>query len=509
MNLKTTRPQLEIALAPHHRATPIYIEPQSGLSAEVRRLENKWLNGQGWPKRLEYIELNGIRGWEHLRVDFRFPIVAIVGENGAGKSTVIQCAASVYEGGKAGYYPSDFLPDTPWEVVEGATIDYSFREGDKHDIRTLTKLKRWRGYDKRPERFVQYIDLSRVQPVAARTGYQRLANPKLREDKSKSEVWDDKLVKNLSHLMGRDYQQIRMAAVHGDKDPDRRVPIMQVAGRNEASGFHNGQGETTMAELIKKPMRPTSLVLIDEIETSLHPRVQRKLIRHLAHMAAMHDIQVILTTHSPYILEELPPMARIYIMNEASGRTIMNGVSPEFAMTRMDDFQHPECDVYTEDKRSAELVKSILAARRPELFPRCLTVPYGAAHVGYALGSMVATKKFPRPSVVFLDGDQPAKDGTNVLPGEDAPERVVFEALRNVNWRGLDVQGRGPSEVIDACSAAMTSTNPRDWVKLAADRLLVGGDILWHAMTVAWVKSCLTPEQAEQVLRPIADALKA
>jgi predicted ATPase len=510
MNVKSAKPQLEMDMAPHHRVSPLYIEPQAGLSPEVRRLENKWLNGQGWPKRLEYIELNGIRGWEHLRMDFRFPIVAIVGENGAGKSTVIQCAASVYEGGKAGHYPSDFLPDTPWEVVEGATISYSFREGDTHDIRTLQKLKRWRGYDRRPKRHVQYIDLSRVQPVSARTGYQRLANPKLIEDKKKSEIWDAKLVKRLSHLMGREYQQIRMSAVQGDKDPERRVPILQVAGRKQSSGFHNGQGETTMAELIKKPMIPTSLVLIDEIETSLHPKVQRKLIRDLAHLAAINDLQIILTTHSPYILEELPPMARIYIMNEPSGRTVMNGVSPEFAMTRMDDYQHPECDVYTEDKRSAELIKSILAERRPELFPRCLPVPYGAAHVGYALGTMVAKGRFPRPSVVFIDGDQTGREGTNVLPGDDAPERVVFEGLRHVQWKGLDVQlGRSPSEVIDSCGAAMTSTNPKDWVRLTADRLLVGGEILWHAMTVAWVRACMTDDQADQVIRPIADALRA
>jgi hypothetical protein len=188
----------------------------------------------------------------------------------------------------------------------------------------------------------------------------------------------------------------------------------------------------------------------------------------------------------------------------------MNGVSPEFAMTRMDDFQHPECDVYAEDKRAAELIKSILAERRPELFPRCLAVPYGAAHVGYALGTMVAKNRFPRPSVVFLDGDQTPREGTNVLPGDDSPERVVFEDLKKINWKGLNVQlGRSPADVIDACGGAMTSTNPRDWVKLTADRLLIGSEILWHAMTVAWVNACMTSDQADQVIRPIADALQA
>ena len=66
------------------------------LSKEMRLLQNKWNSGQGWPKRLDAIEIDGIRGWTGQRIDFEFPIVAIVGENGAGKSTLLQAAASIY-----------------------------------------------------------------------------------------------------------------------------------------------------------------------------------------------------------------------------------------------------------------------------------------------------------------------------------------------------------------------------------------------------------------------------
>jgi predicted ATPase len=59
------------------------------ISNEMRRLQAKWNSGGGWPKRLESLELSNVRGWKSLRVDFKFPIVAISGENGSGKSTVI------------------------------------------------------------------------------------------------------------------------------------------------------------------------------------------------------------------------------------------------------------------------------------------------------------------------------------------------------------------------------------------------------------------------------------
>ena len=65
-------------------------------SKEMRRLTGKWSTGSGWPKRLEWIQIDKVRGWNKERFDLRYPIMAIVGENGVGKSTVLQAIASVY-----------------------------------------------------------------------------------------------------------------------------------------------------------------------------------------------------------------------------------------------------------------------------------------------------------------------------------------------------------------------------------------------------------------------------
>ena len=93
------------------------------LSREMQRLHSRWTTGT-WPKWLDWIEIDGLRGWSGQRLDFRFPIVAIVGENGLGKSTVLQAIASVYRapGEGRGHFASDFFPATPWEDVRGVTI---------------------------------------------------------------------------------------------------------------------------------------------------------------------------------------------------------------------------------------------------------------------------------------------------------------------------------------------------------------------------------------------------
>lgn len=497
--------QLEFDFEPRRPAMWCQQETAMALSPEVRRLQNKWATNAGWPKRLEYIDISGLRGWHGNRVDFQFPIVAIVGENGSGKSTILQCAASVYNPIKGkGFFPSTFFPDTTWDTIGDVSVKYSIREGGNTKTESIRKLKRWRGYHLRPERHVQYVDLSRVQPIPARTGYMRLANPQLSE--GTSEEWAKQGVGRMSHLMGRSYERVRMATT---KDSKWKIPVLHMGG-NMMSGFHQGAGETTIAELLQVPLIPTALVLIDEIETSLHPRVQRRLVRDLAERCRADDLQIIMSTHSPYVLQELPPEARIYVMNEPSGRTVVTGVSPDFAMTKMDELQYPECDIFTEDARAAELVKAVLYARRQDLFPRCTTIPYGAASVGYALGQMASEKRFPRPSCVFVDGDQQKAVGCTVLPGDDAPERVVFADLAQNNWGELATRiARSHSEVSDACAAAMATSNHHDWIRLVGDRLLIGGDILWHAMCAQWAKSCLTDEAAESIVRPIADAVSA
>ncbi len=137
------------------------------FSREVRRLENNWNNGQ-FPKHLEYLELYNLRGWMGQRIEFKFPIVAIVGENGMGKSTVIQAAAAIYKQplGQVGYYASHFFPDTPWEELTEIEIRGSVKEGPNSIIVSVRKpTSRWRGIETRRVRPIRFLDLKRILPL--------------------------------------------------------------------------------------------------------------------------------------------------------------------------------------------------------------------------------------------------------------------------------------------------------------------------------------------------------
>jgi predicted ATPase len=482
------------------------------LSAEMRRLENKWRAQSSWPKRLEWLEIHGIRGWIGQRIDFGFPIVALVGENGSGKSTVLQAAAAVHKSpdsrvykssdSRSKRYASDFFPDTPFERIERATIRFSVRQGNQSQTKTVRKpTDRWRGNPDRPERPVEYIDLSRIQPVGARVGYSKLLKANVTE--GTHTPFEPARLARLSQIMGKSYAGAGISLTNADTR--RAVPVLQL-NQTRYSGFHQGAGEIAAAELIAADYPRYGLILIDEVETSLHPRAQRRLMRDLAAIARENELQIILTTHSPYVLAELPPEGRIYLLEGTGGKTAVTGVSPDFAMTRMDEEQHPECDVYVEDARAATQVQEALFAVDRDLLARVRIIPYGSASVGMALGVMDSQRRFPRPSVVFLDGDQAEADGCTLLPGGDAPERVVFRSLQDRNWPEIAQRvGRGVSETIDALNRSMALGDHHEWVRDAGDRLVLGGDILWQAMCALWAQTAAERDQIAVVVR---DALE-
>jgi energy-coupling factor transporter ATP-binding protein EcfA2 len=198
------------------------------ISNEVRRLKSKWLTNTGWPKRLDWIEISGLRGWTRQRFNCGFPIMAIVGENGSGKSTVLQCAASVYRPPgpltPKGRFASDFFPDTAWEKIRTAEIGYAVREGNNPVVGSVRKPgERWRGNPERRERQVEYIDLSRIQPVSARVGYSKLAKAQHKET-----TWtefDQYRLGRFSQIMGRPYDLAKMSLT--DADARRPVPVFR------------------------------------------------------------------------------------------------------------------------------------------------------------------------------------------------------------------------------------------------------------------------------------------
>jgi predicted ATPase len=477
-------------------------------SPEVIRIRDQFGGGL-WPQFLERVEISGLRGWNGQSVQFRFPVTAVCGENGTGKSTVLKVAASAYDPKQGkGYFPSDFFLSTHWDEISNVLLIYRIRRGDDVNSFSIKKpSKRWSFPEVRYQRNVFWFDVARTLPLDASAGYSRVA--KL----AAGEVSTDELAvesrESLSSILGREYISARFAAP--DVNENRKVGLL---GRDygEISQFHQGAGEDTTLDLIHalQAVPDHSLVIIDEVEASLHPRAQRRLARYLLNQSRLKRLQVIVSTHSPYILEELPTEARVLLLPGPDGPNIVYGASPEFALSRIDDSVHPEAFVYVEDEVAGIWLREIVACAPDgsDLLARIKISPVGPANVVALMGRLGASGRLPHASLGVLDGDADESEGCARLPGDTAPERVVLGALRDAGWPHLDERfGIGAGTLFQHLEDAVLTADHHQWTRLIGDRVTKSARSVWETLAAEWCRSCLIEADRDALIGKIDTVL--
>ena len=162
-------------------------------------------------------------------------------------------------------------------------------------------------------------------------------------------------------------------------------------------------------------------------------------------------------------------------------------------MSLMDDAQHPEVHVFVEDREAQTLLREILASspETSQLLGRIEINPVGPVNAVAMLGMLGSQGKLPHKAVSVLDGDSKKPNCLN-LPGQVAPERLVFEALQAAGWPDLPERfGIGAGTLFTVLDDAMRAPNHHDWTKAVGDRVLKGSQSVWEIMATVWCKHCL------------------
>jgi hypothetical protein len=68
---------------------------------------------------------------------------------------------------------------------------------------------------------------------------------------------------------------------------------------------------------------------------------------------------------------------------------------------------------------------------------------------------------------------------------------------------------RDPAETIDALNRSMLLQDHHDWLPEAANRLVIGTDILWQAACASWARNCAEAQILESIATPVREALEA
>jgi hypothetical protein len=183
------------------------------------------------------------------------------------------------------------------------------------------------------------------------------------------------------------------------------------------------------------------ILLIDELDASLFPAAQMKLVEKLDKKARELNLQIFFTTHSLEVLTETAKKrdSKIIYLDKNSGKIKpfynldVEELKKDLLVLGPDALKEIRRKkfVYCEDNEASDMLKCILPKEIKssiEIFPTKL---------GKDQLKDIAKKKIPdfKKSLIVLDGDTNNGKISNVicLPGNFGPDRLIYDFLKTVS----------------------------------------------------------------------------
>ena len=311
-----------------------------------RRLRDLWNSlskkKPHMPHFLKKVILQDIRGIDDLEVKFEYPVSVLAGGNGSGKSTVLFAAACAYarpgtgvEELSSGFTPFAFFLDyrSKWsgpEDEKGAyTIQFEYSTPDGQRLTVLQCPKTSMGVtfihmgDDPPERWVHVIAPENLIDPSDMYYVHHLSFEMAEPQET---LFTSPQIAFAQRLLPFGYSRIADLS-HPNLKFDNKKNLLLAEQENGVvySEPHMAAGERAILRLSRRiPQTKGGLVLIDEVETGLHPSIQKSLMLELQQLALRNDLQIIVTTHSPVVLDSVPEIGRIFLDRNEEGKIVVH-----------------------------------------------------------------------------------------------------------------------------------------------------------------------------------------
>ena len=432
-----------------------------------RRLRKLWEQLQGkkphLPHFLSEVRLQGIRGIDNLRVIFDYPVSVIAGENASGKSTVLFAAACAYKVPGAGvkdFVPSTLFPD--YRPKQGGRADEKDEIVIEFDYstpsdRTAMRWRRSKGWNRsflgrkkavQPERPLYLRTLSNLSNPSEVRGVLSMSRSGAAPDETPLTASQIEFAQQMLPFRYAEVVDLSRQSQRGSQS-QRGKHLLFAAQESGAtySELHMAAGERAILRLSQEIAQlKRALVLIDEVEAGLHPWMQQLLLLQLQQLALRNDLQVIVTSHSPVVLDSVPANGRIFLERDESGRVAVRPPYRDVVQNALYGRSRETLSLLCED----DVAEGLLWGVFDHLLPR-QRITKESIRIGRDTGApefpghAATLRKFwgLENFVFVLDGDQRDtgmeekirdKAGRDVpvlfLPDRDPPEVWVWEMLR-------------------------------------------------------------------------------
>lgn len=385
---------------------------------------------------LKSLSIRGIRGLE-LNIDFQWPVVAIGGINGCGKTTILQiCSAAYTKQGTSkhhytlGRWIGPALESESPPVATPADVRYSFWDSSPSLTVAYQEARtRW-GYPRRgnPERHVEFVGITKFAPRIERLD--RTHQNRARLSILNTAQLNERRVESVSRILGSSYSA---AALHTVSAPnvqwEDEIPEL-VRGEYRYTEGHMGAGEQKTIRLVQflEDIPDRSLVLLEEPELTLHPDAQFGLAWFLMALAKRKGHQIIIATHSPHVFEALPSEARVLLVRDGVGVTVLHSVTHLHAARELSaSFKSNRDLIFVEDEVALRFLTELFRSLTSGLLKSATIIALGSAADVQRMVARLRMQKVRAVGVRDADQGESSENGLFSLPGNVSPEELLLD----------------------------------------------------------------------------------
>lgn len=388
------------------------------------------------------IIIKGFRGLS-CSLNFEFPVTAITGLNGAGKSTAGQLLLCAYKKPSTAdykrWYVKDFFPVSvadPRPFEADGSVEYQYQTSNVNEDQYLTVSRasqEWSGYKRQPEKTSIYIGLTFYLPKVERRDLTIYSAKNIslsgRAEVDNGAMW-------ASRILGHNYEDVFFQGV---ESPNRSAELgmaKRLGAEYSENNMGFGEGRVIHSIRLLESCPAQSLIILEEPETSLHEYAQYEFAKYLMNVSFRRGHQIFFSTHASSMIRALPPEGRKMLARDANGVAVYDRLSSIHLRNALTEGKDGHLVVCVEDNFAQSLLRELVRVKKPDLLRRIKVIPFGDAHA--VKGAVKVLRDSNVKAVGVRDGDQNEilEEKIRSLPGCQAPEKVVFlsgEAKQTLN----------------------------------------------------------------------------
>lgn len=390
-----------------------------------------------------------------ISINFNFPLTIIVGKNGTGKTTIMRAIKLLENNMKNEFFhiileSGNFNGTKIKFKLSNNEIIYECENEELWNINEDVKKKLNLKYIQTKsmigaiDKGLMYDNISirnnrdDVKYIKRQTR-KIIQNTQTKSSKKRCIFLNAEELENVNYILQRNFKSIEIIK-HRYYNGTFGVTVIFEENSNKYVEYNAGSGEFVIARMIFEigKMPNNSVILLDEPEVSLHPGAQKRFMNYILKQIITKKLQVIITTHSPIIVENMPTSSiKCLKRNNENNIIIDEEVFYKNAFLELEYNSVGQKFIIVEDKLAKKIINKIIDIEKLNELVRVDYYPGGASNIKSSTILTYSKTNIDNHYIIF-DGDQKMQEiqDLSLIPEKN----ITIEYLTNILEKSVGIK---------------------------------------------------------------------